>query len=89
MAAPAEQKKPESKKAKRPSALKRDLQSQKRRSRNRAIRGFETSLAQKQAPEVVKEKLNRVYSLMDKAVKKGVYKAQKAARTKSRLSHRS
>lgn len=100
MTAPAEQKKPEPKtnnNKKRPSALKRNLQSQKRRQRNRslqasiltAIRGFESSLAQKQAPEAVKEKLNLVYSLVDKAVKKGVYKPQKAARTKSRLTARS
>lgn len=83
-------------KVRKPSALKRDIQSEKRRLRNRsyrssvltAIRGFETSLAQKEAPEAVKAKLNTVYSLMDKGVKKGIYKSNKAARTKSRLTAR-
>lgn len=83
-------------KVKKPSALKRDIQSEKRRLRNRsyrssvltAIRGFEASLAQKEAPEELRAKLNTVYSLMDKGVKKGIYKSNKAARTKSRLTVR-
>lgn len=81
---------------KKPSALKRDLQSEKRRLRNRsfrssvltAIRSFESALAQKVEPEAVKAKLCTVYSLMDKGVKKGVFKANKASRTKSRLTTR-
>lgn len=79
-----------------PSALKRDIQSEKRRQRNRAyrsgvltaIRSFEVSIEQKEAPESVSEKLNNVYSLMDRGVKKGIYKSNKAARTKSRLTAR-
>lgn len=92
--APAEKKKEG--KTKRPSALKRDLQNQKRRLRNRsfqasvltAVRSLESSLNQKESPDAVKQKLNKIYSLMDKGVKKGIYKPQKAARTKSRLSTR-
>jgi len=83
-------------KTRRPSAQKRDIQSEKRRLRNRsyraevltAIRTFETSITKKEAPEAVKTKLGAIYSLMDKGVKKGVYKAQKASRTKSRLTAR-
>ena len=83
-------------KVKKPSAAKRILQSEKRRLRNRAykasvltsIRSLESSLAKKEAPEAVKNKLNAIYSLMDKGVKKGIYKPNKAARTKSRLSAR-
>ena len=83
-------------KTKKPSALKRDLQSEKKRLRNRAyrasvltsIRSLEGSLAQKESPEAVKTKLNAIYSMMDKGVKHGVFKPQKAARTKSRLSAR-
>lgn len=79
-----------------PSALKRDIQSEKRRLRNRsyrssvstAIRSFETSLEKKEAPESIKAKLSEVYSLMDTGVKKGVFKVNKAARTKSRLTAR-
>lgn len=81
-------------KVKRPSALKRDLQNEKRRLRNRscrssvqtAIRNLKDAVAKKEAKEVIKEKLNAIYSLVDKGVKKGVFKPQKAARTKSRLT---
>ena len=91
---------PEKKKAegpqKRPSALKRDLQSEKRRLRNRgyrakvltAIRGLETGISEKQAPEMLKQKLSTLFSLMDKGVKHGVFKVQKASRTKSRMAAR-
>jgi small subunit ribosomal protein S20 len=82
--------------ARQPSALKRDIQSEKRRLRNRsyrssvltAIRSFETSIEKKEAPESIKAKLSEVYSLMDTGVKKGVFKVNKAARTKSRLTAR-
>jgi small subunit ribosomal protein S20 len=94
-ASPAEKKKGEGKK-RQPSALKRDLQNEKRRLRKRsyrasvltAVRSLEVSLNQKEAPEAIKVKLNGLYSLMDKGVKRGVYNAQKAARTKSRLAAR-
>ncbi len=93
--APAPKKKAEGK-TKRPSALKRDLQNEKSRLRNRAhrasvltsIRDLEASLAKKEGAESTKAKLSEIYSLMDKGVKKGVFKPQKAARTKSRLSAR-
>lgn len=83
-------------KQKRPSALKRDLQSEKSRLRNRsfrakvqtAIRDFEQSITEKEPKEAVQSKLNAVFSLMDKGVKHGVYKTQKASRTKARLSNR-
>ena len=91
----AEDKKAEAK-VKKPSALKRDLQSEKTRLRNRSyrasvltsIRSFESSLTQKEAPEAVKTKLSAIYSLMDKGVKTGVFKPNKAARTKARLAAR-
>jgi small subunit ribosomal protein S20 len=83
-------------KQKRPSALKRDMQNEKRCLRNRsyrakvstAVRSFEKALSQKEAPESVKSKLDLIFSLMDKGVKTGVYKLQKASRTKSRLHAR-
>lgn len=83
-------------KVKKPSALKRDLQSEKRRLRNRSyratvltsIRSLESSLSEKDTKEALKTKLDAIYSLMDKGVKRGVYKPQKAARTKSRLAAR-
>lgn len=84
------------KKVKKPSALKRKLQSDKRRVRNRSykasvltsIRSLEQSLTQKEGEETLKTKLNVIYSLMDKGVKKGIFKTNKAARTKARLTAR-
>jgi len=81
-------------KVKQASALKRDLQNEKNRLRNRshkasvqtAVRSLRTSLSKKDTEETTKQKLDAIYSLMDKGVKRGVYKANKAARTKSRLA---
>lgn len=88
--------KEEVKKVKRPTALKRDIQNEKKRLRNKAfksqvrtaIRNFEEIVSKGEA-EAVKEKLDAVYSLMDKGVKRGVFKINKASRTKSRLAARS
>jgi len=82
------------KKQKRPSALKRVLQDNKKRLRNKsfrssvqtAIRSLKSSISQKESTDELQKKLSNIYSLMDKGVKKGVYKSNKAARTKSRLS---
>lgn len=83
-------------KKRRPSALKRDLQNARRRLRNRsqksevvtAIRNLTDSLSKKESADVTNQKLGALFSLMDKGVKKGVFKANKAARTKSRLAAR-
>ncbi|MGH2612197.1 MAG: 30S ribosomal protein S20 [Rhabdochlamydiaceae bacterium] len=77
------------------SAKKRDKQGAKRRVNNRgfkatvrtAIRSYEESLAGNDKA-AMKKGLDQVYSLMDKGVKTGRYKNNKAARTKSRLSSR-
>lgn len=89
----AEQKKKDEKKVKRPTPLKRDLQSEKRRVHNRAfkasiktaIRSFESHLASDDF-EGAKMRLNEVYSLLDKGVKTHVYKINKASRLKSQLT---
>jgi small subunit ribosomal protein S20 len=83
------------KKVKRPTALKRDMQSKKRRMNNRvyksrvrtAIRSFQESI-EKGDQAVATEKLNEVYSILDKCAKKGVFKLNKVSRTKSRLAAR-
>jgi small subunit ribosomal protein S20 len=79
-------------KQKRPSAMKRDLQGKKRNLKNRsfkakvnsAVRSLHETISQKE-PTAVESKLNDVYSLMDKGVKKGIFKTNKANRVKSRL----
>lgn len=84
------------KKVRRPKALKRDLQNQKRRLRNKTfksrvkttVRTFEDVLGKGDA-EATQLKLDDVYSIMDKAVKKGIFKLNKASRLKSRLAARS
>ncbi len=81
---------------KRPSVLKKGLQDQKRKLRNRAhkssvltaMRSFTTSLEKKEGAEQTNEKLSTLYSLMDKGVKRGIFKANKAARTKARFAAR-
>jgi len=83
------------KKVKRPTPLKRDLQSEKRRLINKAfrsearttIRGLEEAIAKKDADQA-KERLNAVFSIMDKGVKKGIFKVNTAGRTKARLTAR-
>lgn len=91
------QEKTKEKKAKtrRPSALKRDDQSAKRRTRNRtfkasmrtSIRKFEESVG-KGDPSLSKQQLNELYSIVDKGVKHGVIKQNKASRTKARMTAR-
>lgn len=84
------------KKEKIPTPLKRDRQSLERRQRNRSfksaarttIRALEDLIAKGDAA-TVKEKLSEVFSVLDKGVKKGIYKANTANRTKARLTARS
>lgn len=79
-------------KKKRPTAEKRNLQNKKRRLQNRnsssqmrtAIRRFQEAVTEKDAN--IEEKLNTVYSILDKNVKSGVIKLNKASRTKARLA---
>jgi small subunit ribosomal protein S20 len=85
--------KKQEKKERKPSALKRDEQSERRRIKNKqfratvktAIKSLESSLKDNQA-ELAKDKLSQVFSLMDKGVKTGVFTKNKANRTKSRLA---
>ena len=83
------------KKTRRPTAQKRDIQSKRRNEQNRvyksrvktAVRHLDEAVKTGDS-SVTKERLNEVYSLMDKGVKKGVLKANSASRTKSRLTQR-
>lgn len=79
-------------KKKTPTALKRDRQNEKKRAQNRAfkarvrtaINAFEKAA---QSGDAAAE-LRTVYSLMDKGVKRGLYKLNRASRTKSRMQAR-
>jgi small subunit ribosomal protein S20 len=91
----AENNKPkeEEKKEKRPTAKKRDLQSLKRKVKNRSfkasvatsIRSLKESVS-KNEKNATQSKLNEVFSLIDKGVKKGIIKQNKAQRVKSQMS---
>lgn len=78
-----------------PSAVKRNIQAEKKRLINRsfrsrvrtAVRSFEDSLKEKNE-EKIQEQLSNVYSLMDKGVKRGVFQRNKASRTKARFAAR-
>ncbi len=91
----ADQKTKKASKKKTPTAAKREKQSKKRNMQHRsfksrvrtAIRGFEVAFSEKDK-EKMQLALATVYSLMDKGVKVGVYKKNKAARTKSTLTLR-
>jgi small subunit ribosomal protein S20 len=92
MASPDQEKK-DVKKIKLPTAKKRELQNKKRRLQNRAQRARIRSEV-KDFRELSKEigaaekstELSLVYSLIDKAAKKGIFKLNKANRLKSRLA---
>lgn len=91
MAEDSENQRPKKKKI--PTALKRVKQSNERNLHNRsfksrvrsAIRTFEAALTEKDKDKM-QTALNSVYSLMDKGVKHGIYKKNKAARTKGRIA---
>ncbi len=81
------------KKVKVSTAIKRDLQSEKSRLRNKvyrskvrtAVRAFHDSIG-KGDEAATTQKLNEAYGMLDKCVQKGVYKLNKVSRTKSRLA---
>lgn len=81
-------------KVKRPTAKKRDLQSERRAVRNRAfksairkkIRTLKEDVENKKDKETLNATLNEVYSLLDKGVKQGIFKKNTASRSKSRLA---
>jgi len=84
---------PKKMKPKMATAKKRFIQSQKRREVNKAARSQVKSqlrslreIIQKRDAEQGQQSLQKVYSLLDKAAKKGLVKPNKASRLKSRLS---
>jgi len=85
----------EGKKVKRPTALKRDIRAEKMRLINKSfksnvrttMRSFEEAL-KSQDKTRIQEALNSVYSVMDKGVKRGVYKINKASRLKERANQK-
>jgi len=89
----AEEKKAAEGKVRIPTAKKRDKQNEKARLRNRsfkakvktALRTFDDAVT-KGDKAVMQKSLSEVFSLMDKGVKTGCFKLNKASRTKSRLT---
>lgn len=76
----------------RPQAIKRNYQNERKRLHNRsfkaevrsAVRSLESSFGKDKA--VIKENLSKVYSLVDKGVKTGIFKLNTAKRVKGRLA---
>lgn len=72
-----------------PTAQKRGIQDEKKCARNRAfsarLKTVKTSF-EKATGQEKKTQLNAVFSMLDKAEKRGLYKKNKTARLKSRLS---
>ncbi len=85
----AEEKKTQKKKT--PTAAKRALQDKKKQHVNRvfksrirtALRSFQENVKAKNE-ELLTKDLNNIYAMVDKAVKKHIFKANKAQRIKSR-----
>ena len=82
-------------KVRRPSAKKRDLQYEKKRLSNKSYKS-KVGTAQKALQQAIsqkdpslKEKLSSFFSLMDKGVKTGLFKLNKASRMKSRFTLKS
>lgn len=75
------------------TASKRMLQNEKKKFNNRvfksrvktALKTFKSHLADKN-PEATQQNLASVYSLMDKAVKRGIFKKNTAGRIKSKCA---
>ncbi len=83
----------EEKKVKRPTEQKRQIQNEKRRvmnkgSRSRVRTGIKSYLDALKGQDMAKKEasLNELFSLVDKAAKKGVFKLNKASRIKSRMA---
>ena len=92
----AEDDKKAQKKAKRPTALKRDMQNEKRCGRNRAFKSrVLTSTRKLESALKAKDKsqidlgLAALYSMLDKGLKKGLYKQNKVNRVKASFTKRS
>ncbi len=81
-------------KVKQPTALKRIIQSQKRRNQNKSLKAqvrtslniFNSALSKKEGKESAKSKMSDIFSIVDKGVKKGIFKKNKAARIKAKVS---
>ncbi len=67
------------------SQIKRIKQNEKRRLRNRMIRGAARTAVKKARQEMTEEALRKAISALDKAAEKGVIHWRNAARRKSRL----
>ena len=82
-------------KPKRPTAMKRRLQDEKKRLVNKQIksrigsatRSFDESVKANDG-ESVKKNLSSVFSLLDRAYKKGIFKINKVSRLKSKFAAR-
>lgn len=83
----------EEKKKRRPTALKRDIQNAKKNLKNRmfksrvhtSVRSLDEAIKSGDS-DATKSQLSRLFSFMDKGVKRGIFKKNKAARVKSSYS---
>ena len=79
------------KKTRIPTAKKRDIQGEKRNLLNRMFKSRVNTLIRKveesiKAQKATNEDLSSLYSLVDKGVKKGVFKLNKGSRIKMRFA---
>ncbi len=79
------------KKTKRPTALKRDIRNEKMRMINRSFKSNVRTtvnhfheVVKSDDKTTLKAKLDALYSVMDRGVKRGIFKRNKASRLKAR-----
>ncbi len=73
-------------KTKRPTALKRDIQSAKRQLENRALKSRIGTAIRNFEENASREKWSDLQALLDKGIKKGIFKLNKVSRLKSKFS---
>lgn len=73
-------------KTKRPTAKKRDLQNERKRLHNRSFKSSIKTAIRSYEETAGKENLGEIFSLIDKGVKRGIFKVNKASRLKSKFA---
>lgn len=75
-------------KVKRPTPLKRMLQDQKKRLKNKSFKARILTAVRVFEKEKSQDVLNTIYSLLDKGQKEGILHPNTVSRKKSRLAHK-
>lgn len=73
-------------KTKRPTALKRDIQSERRQLENRVLKARIGTAVRNFEKDSTQETLKALQALLDKCAKKGIFKLNKVSRLKAKYA---